>query len=126
RKNRLLLQLKDKFKQLETSENVGFIDRMIKEEMRLEERVEDSARAFKDIHPDFFVKLNTLSENKLSTLELKHCAYIHLQLSTKEIAAAFNIEPKSVRVSKYSIKQKLQLPKETELDNFLQTLVSNS
>src|SRR5690606_33166024 len=39
RKNRLLLQLKDKFKQLETSENVGFIDRMIKEEMRLEERV---------------------------------------------------------------------------------------
>ncbi|NQD69422.1 hypothetical protein HP439_01620 [Sphingobacterium shayense] len=126
RKNRLLLQLKEKFKQFETTENGRFIDRIIKEEMRLEEKVEQSARAFKDIHPDFFEKLKIQSGDKLSALELKHCAYMHLQLSTKEIAAAFHIEPKSVRVSKYRIKQKLQLPKETELNNYLQTLVNNS
>src|SRR5690606_20513159 len=95
RKNRLLLQLKEKLKNLETSDNAGFIDRMIKEEMRLEEIVEQSAKQFKNIHPDFFQKLKDQSEDRLSSLELKHCAYIHLGLSTKEIAAAFHIEPKS-------------------------------
>lgn len=120
RKNRLLIQLKDKLKKLETDDNVGYIDRMIKEEMRLEERVEQSAKEFKNIHPDFFQKLKEQSGDKLSTLELKHCAYIHLKLSTKEIAAAFHIEPKSVRVSKYRIKRKLNLDQEVDLDRFLQ------
>jgi len=123
RKNRLLLQLKEKLKNLETSDNAGFIDRMIKEEMRLEEIVEQSAKQFKNIHPDFFQKLKDQSEDRLSSLELKHCAYIHLGLSTKEIAAAFHIEPKSVRVSKYRIKQKLKLDKEVELDRYLQDLI---
>src|SRR5690606_12847086 len=87
RKNRLLMQLREKLKKLETGENTGFIDRMIKDEMRLEERVESYSREFKNIHPGFFQKLKELSEDKLSTLELKHCAYVHLKLSTKEIAA---------------------------------------
>lgn len=122
RKNRLLLQLKEKLKSLETSDNAGYIDRMLKEEMRLEEIVEQSAKEFKNIHPGFFQKLKDQSEDRLSSLELKHCAYIHLRLSTKEIAAAFHIEPKSVRVSKYRIKQKLRLDKEIDLDRYLQEL----
>lgn len=122
RKNRLLLQLKEKLKNLETSDNAGYIDRMLKEEMRLEEIVEQSAKEFKNIRADFFQKLKDQSEDRLSSLELKHCAYIHLRLSTKEIAAAFHIEPKSVRVSKYRIKQKLRLDKEVDLDRYLQQL----
>lgn len=122
RKNRLLLQLREKLKDLETSDNIGYIDRMLKEEMRLEEVVEKSAKEFKNIHPDFFQKLKDQSEDRLSSLELKHCAYIHLHLSTKEISAAFHIEPKSVRVSKYRIKQKLKLDKEVDLDRYLQDL----
>ncbi|TYR34730.1 hypothetical protein FXV77_14770 [Sphingobacterium phlebotomi] len=122
RKNRLLLQLKEKMKKLETEDNIGYIDRMIKEEMRLEERVEQSAREFKNIHPEFFQKLKEQSGDRLSALELKHCAYMHLKLSTKEMAAAFHIEPKSVRVSKYRIKQKLHLDKDVDLDRYLQEL----
>jgi len=120
RKNRLLVQLKDKLKAVE---NTGDVDKMIKEEMRLEETVEQSARAFKNINPDFFQRLGERSGNRLSALEMKHCAYIHMGLDTKIIAAAFHITPKSVRVSKYRIKQKLGLDKETDLDRFLQNLV---
>ena len=122
RKNRLLLQLREKLKKLETQENTGFIDRMIREELRLEERVEQSVKEFENIHPDFFKKLKAQSADRLTALELKHCAYIHLKLSTKEIAAAFHIEPKSVRTSKYRIKQKLNLDKQVDLDNYLQEL----
>jgi len=123
RKNRLLQQLKAQFSQVETATPAGYIDKVIKEEMRLEERVEHSAKAFEHINPDFFSKLKEQSNGKLTALEMKHCAYIHLQLNTKEIAAAFHIEPKSVRVSKYRIKQKLGLDKTVDLDRFLHELV---
>src|SRR5690606_10504612 len=123
RKNRLLQQLKLQFRQLEAETSTGYIDRVIKEEMRLEERVENSAKAFEHINSEFFSKLKEQSGGKLTSLEMKHCAYIHLQLSTKEIAAAFHIEPKSVRVSKYRIKQKLGLGKAVDLDRFLLALV---
>ncbi|HWV73932.1 MAG TPA: hypothetical protein VN040_19565 [Pseudosphingobacterium sp.] len=122
RKNRLLLQMKDKLKKLETEHNKGYVERIIKEEMRLEETVERSAREFESINPVFFRKLKEISGDKLTSLELKHCAYLYLKLNTKEIAAAFYIEPKSVRVSKYRIKQKLGLDKDTDLDGFLQEL----
>ena len=123
RKNRLLQQLKNRFRQRETNNNAGYIDNIIKEEMRLEERVENSAKAFEHINPEFFNRLKEHSGGKLTPLEMKHCAYIHLQLDTKEIAAAFHITPKSVRVSKYRIKQKLRLGKSIDLDRFLHELV---
>lgn len=122
RKNRLLLELREKLKRLETDENTGFVDRMIREELRLEERVERSVKEFENIHPAFFHTLKKQSDDRLTALELKHCAYIHLKLSTKEIAAAFHIEPKSVRTSKYRIKQKLNLHKQVDLDSYLQDL----
>lgn len=122
RKNRLLLQMKEKLQKLETEQNKGYVEKVIKEEMRLEESVERSAKEFESINPAFFSKLKEMSNDKLTPLELKHCAYLHLQLNTKEIAAAFYIEPKSVRVSKYRIKQKIGLDKDTDLDRFLQEL----
>lgn len=122
RKNRLLLQMKDKLQKLETEQNRGYVEKIIKEEMRLEESVERSAKEFESINPTFFSKLKEMSNDKLTPLELKHCAYLRLQLNTKEIAAAFYIEPKSVRVSKYRIKQKIGLDKDTDLDRFLQEL----
>lgn len=122
RKNRLLLQMKDKLQKLETEQNRGYVEKVIKEEMRLEEAVERSTKEFESINPSFFTKLKEMSNDKLTALELKHCAYLHLKLNTKEIAAAFYIEPKSVRVSKYRIKQKIGLDKETDLDRFLEEL----
>jgi len=122
RKNRLLLQLKDKLKKLETEDNKGLVEKVIKEEMRLEETVERSAREFESINPLFFSRLRELSGERLTPLELKHCAYLYLKLNTKEIAAAFYVEPKTIRVSKYRIKQKLRLDKDTDLDDFLQDI----
>ena len=123
RKNRLLHQLKTQVIQGEAGAKAGYIDKAIKAEMRLEEQVEKSVKAFEAINPEFFNKLKEQSDGKLTPLEMKHCAYIHLQLNTKQIAAAFHIEPKSVRVSKYRIKQKLRLDKSVDLDRYLHELV---
>lgn len=122
RKNNLLLELKDKLKKLETEGNRGTVDRLIREEMQIEEALQQSVKEFKHINPDFFQKLKEKSGNRLTSLELKHCAYLLLGLSTKEMASVFHVDPKSIRVSKYRIKQKLQLGKDTDLDNFIQSL----
>lgn len=122
RKNNLLLELKEKLKKLETDGNRGTVDRLIREEMQIEEALQQSVKEFKHIHPDFFQKLKEKSGNRLTSLELKHCAYLLLGLSTKEMASIFHVDPKSIRVSKYRIKQKLQLGKQTDLDGFIQEL----
>jgi len=123
RKNELLVQLKDRLEALIGEQNKGAVAKLIRTELRHEETLNKSTKEFQEIHASFFQKLKELSSNKLTSLDLKYCAYIHLKLSTKEMASVFNVEPKSIRVSKYRIKQKLHLPKEVELDTFLQELV---
>lgn len=121
RKNQLLQEFKNRFSELGPEGN-GNLDRILRDELRNEEILDKSAKEFKDLHPQFFSKLKELSDHQLTTLDLKYCAYIHLKLSTKEISSALNVAPKSVRMSKYRIKQKLNLSKDDDLDRFLQTL----
>lgn len=45
-----------------------------------------------------------------------------MKLSTKEIASQMNVEPKSIRMARYRIKQKLNLGKDEDLDQFIQQL----
>ncbi len=123
RKNKLLDHLKVVLVEADGPENAGLFERMIKDELRFDEVTGQPIREFQTINPDFFLKLRLLSENKITALELKHCAYIYLQHSTLDIATAFHIEPKSVRVTKYRIKQKLKLEKEVDLEAYLQSLV---
>lgn len=123
RKNRLLLQLKERLAGLDGEEAGMTIDKVIRNELRNEATLQRSTREFREIRPDFFRKLKEISGGKLTPLDLKYCAYIHLKLSAKEIAAIFNVEPKSIRVRKYRMKQKLGLSKEEDMDAFLQDLV---
>lgn len=120
RKNKLLEGLRESIKTKETNVN---IDNILKQEKRLEQTVGNSVKEFQEIHPEFFTKLNELSGNKLTPLDLRYCAYIHLKLSSKDIASIFNIEPKSIRMTKYRIKQKLNLSKEQSLEDFLQNFI---
>jgi PAS domain S-box-containing protein len=76
---------------------------------------------FERIHPDFFYllrqKINNLSQN-----ELKHCAYIKMNLSQKEVADLLYVQPKTVEVARYRLKKKLKLTSSDNLINFIQAL----
>ncbi|MDO5968626.1 hypothetical protein Q4Q35_02290 [Flavivirga aquimarina] len=45
-----------------------------------------------------------------------------MNLSTKEIASMLNVLPESVLKSKYRLKKKLSLNKETDLNDFLNSM----
>jgi DNA-binding CsgD family transcriptional regulator len=76
---------------------------------------------FKGIDPNFFASLKT-KNTKLTTNELKLCAFIKMGFSTKEIATQLNTTTKAAEISKYRLKKKLGLDKDQSLLEFILTL----
>src|SRR5699024_2103497 len=110
----------DKLQEKAGAQPARQLEQIIDDELRIDESFEDIRLQLKEIHPDFFDRLQEKAHKKLTQLDLKYCAYLSMKLSTKQIASLMNVEPKSVRMTKYRLKQKLDLGKEDNLDDFLQ------
>jgi len=76
------------------------------------------ASHFNEISNDFLQKLKTRYP-MLTNSDLKVCAYLQLNLSSKEIAQLMNISIRGVEMSRYRIRKKLNLPQEQGLHEFL-------
>lgn len=76
---------------------------------------------FEKVHPGFFTSLKDLCPG-LTLYELKLLAYTKLKFDIKEISRLLNINPASVHIARSRLKKKLNLPKETNLDDFIDTL----
>ena len=74
---------------------------------------------FEKVHPDFFSRLDQVALTTLTPADQKLSAYIRMHLSTKEMAHLLNVEPKSIQMARYRLKQKLNLPEETDLISFI-------
>jgi tetratricopeptide (TPR) repeat protein len=73
---------------------------------------------FEKVHPRFFADLSNQFPN-LTQNELKHCAYLRIKLSGKEISRMLNVAPKSMQVARYRLKKKLALGAEDDLYDFI-------
>ena len=100
------------------------MQKILREEMVLDNDFERAKTQIQQVHPDFFNLINDKAQKKLTVLDLKLCAYLYLKMDTRQIAQLMNIEAKSVRMSRYRIKQKLGLEKDDDLYIFLQGLAS--
>ncbi|PTT70929.1 MULTISPECIES: helix-turn-helix transcriptional regulator [unclassified Chryseobacterium] len=118
KKNDVLQQIRAKVNEGETHQ----INKLIKEETLRDHSFAEIKSLAQQLPPDFFNLLNEKSVKKLSQLDIKYCACLHLQMNTKQIAGLLHIEAKSVRVAKYRIKKKLGLGKDDDLDLFLQKI----
>ncbi|SMC87477.1 tetratricopeptide repeat protein [Pedobacter nyackensis] len=77
---------------------------------------------FQNIHKDFFDILNERFPD-LSPSELRLCAFLKLNLTTKEISAITNISPKSIEIARTRLRKKLNLTgTDTNLVIFLSQL----
>jgi DNA-binding CsgD family transcriptional regulator len=70
------------------------------------------------LHSDF-LRILKLQFQSLSAHELKLCAYLRMNLSSKEIAQLENISVRGVEISRYHLRKKLKLHTETNLFDFL-------
>ncbi len=74
--------------------------------------------AFSEAHTNFFKKLRIKHPN-LTDLDLKLCAYLKVNLSSKELAPILKITTRSVDLKKYRLKKKLNLSKEQSLKQYI-------
>lgn len=125
-KNTLLKDLKEKLNSLDANDPLQKqINRLISKSYEVDKDYEELKAEFVDIRPEFIAKLQEKAENKLTRLDLKYCSYILMGLSNKEIASKLNVDPKSIRMARYRLKQKLNLLKEESLDKFINDLGIN-
>jgi ligand-binding sensor domain-containing protein len=82
---------------------------------------EQFASHFNEISDDFLKKLKA-GYPMLSNSDLKVCAYLQLNLSSKEIAQLMNISVRGVEMSRYRIRKKLGLGAELNLHEFLNSI----
>ncbi|SFM62625.1 regulatory protein, luxR family [Chitinophaga sp. YR627] len=118
-KNQVLYDLKDRLAE-GTEVNM---QKVLKEELILDDDFEVAKLQIQQVHADFFQLLNEKAQRKLTLLDLKLCTYLYLQMDTRQIAQRMHVEAKSVRMSRYRIKQKLGLEKDQDLYAFLQGLL---
>lgn len=115
RKNDTLKQIQQKIKTGEANH----IQKLIKEEMLMQTDFEEIKTEIQQLHPDFFDNLSRKAVQKLTPLDLKYCTYLYLKMNTKQIAQALHVEPQSVRMFKYRLKQKFGLTKDDDLELLL-------
>ncbi|RYY35305.1 MAG: transcriptional regulator [Sphingobacteriaceae bacterium] len=92
--------------------------RLIAEVEKGEKDWEQFTNHFNVVHANFFKVLQAHYPD-ITVNELKLCAFIKMNLSTKEIAHLSNITIKAVEVARYRLRKKLSLQTDTNLYNFL-------
>jgi DNA-binding CsgD family transcriptional regulator len=73
---------------------------------------------FDRVHGDFTTRLKARFTT-LSPQETKLCAYLRMNLSTKEIAQLLNISVRGVEISRYRLRKKLLLGRDQNLQEFI-------
>ena len=94
------------------------IMRILSEENKMDKDWEQFAQHFDHVHSDFLSKIKTVYPT-LSAHELKLCAYLRMNLSSKEIAQLESISVRGVEISRYRLRKKLKISTETNLFDFL-------
>jgi DNA-binding CsgD family transcriptional regulator len=94
------------------------IMRILGEENKMDKDWEQFAQHFDHVHSDFLSNIKTRYPT-LSPHELKLCAYLRMNLSSKEIAQLESISVRGVEIGRYRLRKKLRIHTETNLFDFL-------
>ena len=81
----------------------------------------DGARYFDQVHADFLKRLRQKHPN-LTLREEKLCAYLRMNLSSKDLASLMSISVRGVEISRYRLPKKLSIPSGMGLPEFLQEI----
>ena len=102
----------------ENSPSFRHLIRLIKDVEKKDQELDHLSVHFNHVNTEFFNKLKDLYP-ELSQNDLKFCAYLCMNLSSKEMAQLMNITIKAVEVGRYRLRKKLNLKPETNLYEFL-------
>ncbi len=96
----------------------GGLIRKIDREINSDQQWEVFEKHFENVYEEFLKRLKN-SYPDLSPREMKLCAYLRLNISSKEIAALMNISTRGVEISRYRLRKKLSLDHQVNLTDFI-------
>jgi DNA-binding CsgD family transcriptional regulator len=104
-------------------ENRDIIDNVIRqlENASSEESWKEFEVRFQDVHTEFYDNLNKALPD-LTPNEKKLCAFLKLNMTTKDISAITHQSVKSITMARYRLRQKLNLDRDENLIAFLSKL----
>ncbi|MBR8535604.1 hypothetical protein KDU71_08545 [Carboxylicivirga sediminis] len=102
-----------------SSRHIDRLTRMIKSNFNEQKDWLMFEAAFSEANNHFFKKLRE-KHPILTDEDLKLCAYLKVNMSSKELAPIFQITTRSVDLKKYRLKKKLGLSREQGLNHYLQ------
>ena len=126
-KNELLVELKNEIERLKKLKDSN-ISKLLKSfEKKINKELNDDndwikfEYHFKKAHPNFFKNLSN-RHPKLTANDVRLCAFIKLNLSTKEAAYLLNINVRSLEMARYRLRKKLDIDKSIRLFNYINTI----
>ena len=118
KKNEFLNTIKTALQQQNTTQGVQKVIKIIDNNLNNTDDWKLFKEAFDNADKDF-LKLVKEKHSNLTPNDLKLCAYLRLNLSSKEIAPLLNISPRSVEVKRYRLRKKINLPQKASLTNYI-------
>ncbi|MDB5025810.1 MAG: transcriptional regulator [Mucilaginibacter sp.] len=127
-KNELLQKISDEITQLKDSsgkklseEQLRKIQKVINDGMSDERDWNLFESSFNEAHESFFKKLKAQHPDLVPN-DLKLCAYLRMNMNSKEMASLLNISLRGVEIRRYRLRKKLNLEHDKNLVEFLMEL----
>ncbi len=124
-KSEILLKIKEELLKINKTKesndiknNIRKVVRTIEKDLKFDNNWNNFEKYFDQVHTDF-IKILREKYPQLTTKDYKLCAYLRMNLSSKEIASLMNITTRSVEVSRYRLRKRLNLEKEDNLTDFI-------
>jgi DNA-binding CsgD family transcriptional regulator len=125
RKNKFLGRIKEDLEKLKSSGTDGNLkDKITSVITKIDKDIDHKKQwevfetAFDEVHEDFLSRLKT-QHPSLTPKELKLCAYLRLNISTKEIAPLMNISVRGVEICRYRVRKKLNIDRDQNLTSMI-------
>lgn len=120
KKNELLTEIKEDLKRNSEAgnTNVKSVISTINKNISEEDTWNIFKDAFNNADKDFLKKVKNL-HSSLTPNDLRLCAYLRLNLSSKEIAPLLNISVRSVEIKRYRLRKKMDLSHEQGLVEYI-------
>jgi len=118
KKNEFLNTIKTELNEKVSDSNLKPVIKIIDKNINNKDDWKLFEEAFNNADKDFLKNLKS-KHPKLTSNDLRLCAYLRLNLSSKEIAPLLNISPRSVEVKRYRLRKKMNLPHEASLTSYI-------
>ncbi|MFD0862903.1 triple tyrosine motif-containing protein [Sungkyunkwania multivorans] len=118
KKNQFLSSIKDQLKNIDADRKVSSVIRTIDKNLNNTDDWKFFEEAFNNADKDFLKKIKT-KHPSLTPNDLRLCAYLRLNLSSKEIAPLLNISVRSVEIKRYRLRKKMELQHENSLVEYI-------